>query len=380
VPPARGVFGQVPNSNAAPGTEGTVYGTAPTGVAVSQYADPNTFVGPDTNPEIDADDEIAFMASDAGGRAPQSAVTPPGIAQGDGERIARLAARAADYVDYEFRLASGDYRSTYLRADGPNPESSRIKTNSYTAGFSDRWIFDQLRIRAGDAGGEEILDGYKFGFAPGSCGRSEATFSDSEGAFVANIDGPVRAVRSYIGANSGPLTERTHYFYDRRHEIATDLRVHPITGALIYHDLGEAAIGMVFLNSRTGGGAPVDGVQDTINPAVPEWRLWTGEQGSLFAADRLSSSFAESFLAQASEFYLDDSTPDFQQCWGDQMAISRPVSTRRRRSPIPTPECRPPSSCGRRRSRSSPNPGWAPPRRDAGRGRSIRRSRSSSGW
>ena len=83
-------------------------------------------------------------------------------------------------------------------------------------------------IKNGTANGPDILDRHKALFAPGVCGRSEDTFDDGEGAFLANINGPVRAIRSYIGANSGPYTERTHIFYAQREDIVTDLRVHPI--------------------------------------------------------------------------------------------------------------------------------------------------------
>ncbi len=335
-------FGINPPNNTTAGVPGTVYGTQATGATASQYADPDTFVGADPDPDVDAGDEVVFMAADAGERAPRRAGTPGGVKASRGERVelsdplgggksfvylysSRGRARSAgeDYVSYDFELASGDYKTTYRRADGPNPESSRIRTDSYEAGFSDRWMFDDLRIRAGKASGAEILDGFKFSFAPGNCGRSEATFNDSEGAFVANVDGPVRAIRSYVGANSGPLTERTHYFYDSRHDITTDLRVHPVGGSLIYHDLNEAGIGMTFRNSENPGGVPVDGAADAIATGVAEWRMWSGGQGSLFAADRLESTFAESFMAQASEFYADDSTPDVQQCWGDALAIGQ---------------------------------------------------------
>ena len=61
--------------------------------------------------------------------------------------------------------------------------------------------------------------------------RSEDTFNDAEGAFIANKSGPVRAIRSYIGANSGPLTVRQHVFYERREDITTYLRVHAIPGS-----------------------------------------------------------------------------------------------------------------------------------------------------
>ena len=334
-------FGINPPNNGVAGTTGTVYGSQPTGVTALQYADPDTFVGPDPDDTLDADDEVAMMAADAGDDPGRG--DPRGVKPSSRERVevrdplddstsflflytaSGKSPKAApdDYVDYEFDLASGDYRSTYLRADGPNPETSTIRTASYNAAFSDRWMYDSLRIRAGKAGGSDILDGFKFSFAPGNCGRSEATFNDAEGAFVANIDGPVRAIRSYVGANSGPLTERTHYFYDSRHDITTDLRVHPVGGALIYHDLSEAGIGMTFRNSVNPAGVPVDGAADAISPAVAEWRMWAGNQGSLFAADRLESTFAESFMAQASEFYADDSTPDVQQCWGDQLALGQ---------------------------------------------------------
>ena len=40
------------------------------------YADAGTFTGADTNPNVDADDEIAFMARDTGLEAPSDAGVP----------------------------------------------------------------------------------------------------------------------------------------------------------------------------------------------------------------------------------------------------------------------------------------------------------------
>jgi hypothetical protein len=224
-----------------------------------------------------------------------------------------------DDVSYSFSLAAGDYRPAYKRADGPNPESSRIVTDAYAIGFSDRWFFDTLEL-----GGVDILDGFKFTFGPQSCGRSEATFNDAEGAFVANLDGPVRAIRSYVGANSGPLTQRTHIFYADRHELITDLRVHPVPGPLTYHDLSSAGIGMRYSNGAGGGEVTVDGAPDTVAATPAPWHMWSGSQGSLFAADRIESSFAEELMAGASTWYLDDSTPSPNvQCWGDAQALGQ---------------------------------------------------------
>ena len=100
----------------------------------------------------------------------------------------------------------------------------------------------------------DILDRAKAQFAPGNCGRSEDTFNDAEGAFIANKSGPVRAIRSYIGANSGPLTQREHIFYERREDIRTFLRVHAIPGIMDYFDYSPAASGMTYKNNVNTGG------------------------------------------------------------------------------------------------------------------------------
>ena len=111
-----------------------------------------------------------------------------------------------DYVVYNFTLDSAaDYKTTYNFADGPNPENSLAFSANYSYHFGDRWQDDELIITAGAATAVDILDRHKPMFAPGYCGRTEDTFNDAEGAFVINKSGPVRAIRSYIGANSGPL-------------------------------------------------------------------------------------------------------------------------------------------------------------------------------
>lgn len=345
-------FGTGPNQGRPrPGVGGTVYGTEPSGLTALQYADPGTFVGPDPDRRFDADDELTFMAADAGGRLKRPGrkrprgvrgarpveirISDPISARRRGSRRRgrslylfrssgkRRPSAGLDYVAYDFNLLSGDYRTTYQRADGPNPEASSVTTGRYTVGYSDRWSFDRLHIHSGSRVGPDILDGFKFGFGPGVCNRSEDTFNDAEGAFAANIDGPVRAIRSYVGANSGPRTQRTDFFYEDRHLIVTDLRVHAVPGPLIYHDLSQAGVGMTFRSSSSAAPVAVDGVPDDVSSEAAEWQLWSGTQGSLFAADRLESSVRERVLANAGLFYLDDSTPPYRQCWGDQQALAQ---------------------------------------------------------
>ena len=152
-------------------------------------------------------------------------------------------------MDYGFNLLSGNYKTTYKLQDGPNPENSTVTTPYYTDHFSDRWLNDQLRITTAGSSGVDILDRAKPQFGPGVCGRTEDTFDDAEGAFIANKSGPVRAIRSYIGANSGPLTQREHIFYERREDIRTYLRVHAIPGVMDYFDYAPAASGMTYKNN-----------------------------------------------------------------------------------------------------------------------------------
>ena len=61
--------------------------------------------------------------------------------------------------------------------------------------------------------------------------------------FVANRVGPVRAIRSWVGANSGPSTQRTVIAYPGREDIVSDLRVHQIPSVMDLWDYSDAAIG-----------------------------------------------------------------------------------------------------------------------------------------
>ncbi len=122
----------------------------------------------------------------------------------------------------------------------------------------------------------DILDRAKARLAPGNCGRSEDTFDAAEGAFIANKSGPVRAIRSYIGANSGPITQREHIFYERREDVRTFLRVHSVPGPLDYFDYSAAAIGMTYKNTNnTGRRARSTALPTPSRPARSPGRPWT---------------------------------------------------------------------------------------------------------
>jgi hypothetical protein len=319
---------------------GAVYNQAPNGARVLSYTDPGTFAGGDPNPNVDADDEIALMGIDAGVQAPAGS-NPPAVVAGSGSEL-RIHDTLGDptdayvylyrqtgnldqgagrsYVDYRFRLLSGDYKSTYGLSNGPNPEDSTVTTSFYTQHFSDRWADDVLKITAPGASGVDILDRHKDLFAPGNCTRSEDTFDAGEGAFIVNKSGPVRAIRSYVGANSGPLTERQHIFYQRREEITTYLRVHAIPGVLDFFDYSAAASGMAYRNSLNPGGVTVDGSPDALTAGKITWETVDGSQGGLSIAHRISTDIAG---LNWSSYYLDQKQPtgaSERQCTGDSAA------------------------------------------------------------
>jgi hypothetical protein len=129
----------------------------------------------------------------------------------------------------------------------------------------------------------------------------------------------VRGIRSYVGANSGPLTQRTHVMYRDREEIRTNLRVHAIPAIMDYLDYSSAAIGMTYQNSANGP-VTIDGVADAVSTAVPSWELVTGAQGSLMVVGQVNASFIPvggNLDTIADAFYLDQSNSPWQQCTGD---------------------------------------------------------------
>ena len=301
------------------------------------YTDTGTFTGPDSNSTLDSNDEVVFMARDAGGAAPPFAVEPFNVVPDSGlqltitdpldsggtgyvyvfESSSLDPGAGQSYVGYAFDLLSGDYMTTYDTAIGPNPEDTVVSTPYYSHHFSDRWIDDALSITAGSATGVDILDRHRNLLGLGSCGRSEDTFSDGEGAFVTNKSGPVRAIRSYVGANSGPLTQREHIFYERRQDMRTFLRVHEIGGLLDLFDYSPAASGMTYYDNLNTGGFTIDGIPETATTGPIVWQAVTGAQGAIAISINIETNI--SGFAYTS-YYLDDTTPPEAQCTGDAFA------------------------------------------------------------
>ncbi len=333
-------FGKIYNNPSA-----VFYGSVPANTSQLVYTGGNTWTGNDPNAKFDADDELVFMGRDTGVQAPNGSV-PAGAVAGTGVRVMvsdplipgaegfvylfRKASGSSlvqgakqHYVKYAFKLLSGGYKATYQTTNGPNPENSLVTGATYRHHFSDRWASDRIEITASGASAVDILDRHKALFSPGYCGRSEDTFDmpiagSVEGAFVTSKVGPVRAIRSYVGANSGPNTQRTHVFYDRREDVVTNLRVHAIPSILDFFDYSAAAIGMTYRNDLSPAGVTVDGNPDSLTAGVPSWEQLTGPQGTI---DQIGLVQTTGFTPTGvGGYYNDDSTPADTQCTGDAFA------------------------------------------------------------
>ena len=306
----------------------------PFGVTYVNYTDPNTWVGPDTDPTVDANDEIALMAKDAGVKL-TGAPDPPGTAGrgvevkitdplDGGEGYVYLFKQdgsldpgaGVQYVDYDFNLTSGNYKTTYKLNGGTspntgNPETSTVVTANYQRAFTDRWFDNDIRITRGAATGVDILDRHDDQFLrnEATCGRSQLTFRGGEGAFIVNKSGPVRAIRDFIGANSSPQSQRQHIFYESKEEINTFLRVHAIPGIIDFFDYSPAASGMVRRDpSNTSPGQTVDGVPD------PGWVSFGGTSGQEFWE---SMDGPQGALSMVHEFVTNNSDPTYSTSYAD---------------------------------------------------------------
>lgn len=319
-----------------------------------RYTDPDTWIGPDPNPTLDDDDEIAFMARDAGAQAPAGASGPGGTVGGSG-----LALRITDplngavgyvylfrsnghldpsagksYVNYQFNLLRGEYKSTFDHKGNPNgnPEDSFVETPYYRRGFTDRLSDWELRVKAGTATGVDILDrheviAFDHGAAPtdGGCIRDTYTYNTGEGAWISSISGPIRAIRNYVGTNSAPLGERMQIFYDTQEFGLWVRRVHPFYWSWDFFDYSDKAVGMRYRNSPNEANTAyvpmrIDGDPDAALPGAyllgqTTWEDVNGPQGGIAMVHQFTES---QYPDPTYDFvYLDDDRAPYGTCGGD---------------------------------------------------------------
>ena len=282
---------------------------------------------PDVVPGLDTNDELVFMASDAGPRAPAGAPLPAGIAAmkrvrivdpyragraryvyvmraGTGRRAPRPAFDATNgYVRYQpdadsntfvySQSSYGDYgnapKGAYVDANGtcltaPAAAKQRrpkdtawIRTPRYAFRYDGRWLMTQLRVaprRTPWSYGPDLVDQWKaraYQQRPGGtvpcCGYEDETVNWGGSSLLMGVrSGPVRVIRATWGADSGTNVVRTEAFYRDEIRQASYLRVHPITpgdGIYAQWDYNATKVSRYY-NPYVPDGVRIDGLSDEV--------------------------------------------------------------------------------------------------------------------
>ncbi|MCU1487345.1 MAG: S-layer y protein [Actinomycetia bacterium] len=276
----------------------------------------------DPVPTLDDDDEIAFMASDAGGQAPAGAAKPKGatdrqeVALADPLRPGAVAyvylflsptrPKTASYVRYQRDADSDQWidKGTFADSDpeklgtsntsyGPNLEGSvcdadgtvrastdrfprdgvTVSTGAYRWHASGRWMIRSLQVANRGRYGLDLIDRWKgraFQQSPDSS-VSLVGFEDEQVNWEANSAllgervGPVRAIREVWGADSGTNVTKTETFYRDAVAYRYHLRVHPIPPDGLYTSWDyNHGVATRYFNALKPEGVAIDGQPDDV--------------------------------------------------------------------------------------------------------------------
>lgn len=277
---------------------------------------------------LDDNDELVFMASDAGPEAPANAPLPNGVEQVRAVRLndpsdalatptfvyimqagdqGPAPAFTADngYVSYKRDAISDTYEKSessydgygnartgiYCDADGnivrkedgtPDIQRRRprdyasIKTPRYSFRYDGRWLMTELKVSDdhGATYGPDLVDRWKaraFAQDPGSetpcCGfEEEDTNWGGSSTLLGERVGPVRAIRETWGADSGTNVIRRETFYRDEIRFKNWLRVHVIPPLDGIYAQWDFNAGRVtrFYNGEHEDGVAIDGRNDEM--------------------------------------------------------------------------------------------------------------------
>jgi len=221
---------------------------------------------------LDGDDEVAFMARDAGDRAPDTEVWVPGA---DDLRVeVRLRDPLSGNVGWVYLftspgLADEDPTFSYVSYMAPDPETgiADLETPTYRIGFEGRWLLTRLEVGAGP----DLLDRLKvrgYGLVGEQTEQGYEETSHMLGAYA----GKVRAVREIQGAASGPLTTVEDIFYRDSWLRNNHLRVHLMPDVWVFLDYLPPPAPGRYYSETVPAGAPIDGVPDPPpSESLPSW-------------------------------------------------------------------------------------------------------------
>ena len=284
--------------------------------------DANGMFVPNGDGLLGGEDELAFMASNAGAFEADPILSTPG-GDVDPIYILTLTDPLTNEQAWAYLYTSPDLAQTftedYVHYDAGN---DRITSPGlYSVGFNATGSFrDYLTL----GGGGDILDRDKV--------RLDATFISipftvTEDAITKDgvhaIDGPVRVTRvvtSTVSLGNTAVTGiGTAFFYGnviiQPSSLTTPASPVIVTKLRSSIDFNSAATGVTYFDANNPAGVTIDGVADSFDPdPAAEWQEATGTGGTIITVLDIPDS-----LPGTSTYYKDDSTPDTGDT-GDQMS------------------------------------------------------------
>ncbi|MCW2679738.1 MAG: hypothetical protein JWM62_1139 [Frankiales bacterium] len=271
---------------------------------------------------LDSNDEVVFMARDAGGQAPAEALRPHGttgvkqvtvvdpltqqtsylyVMQGlapsftadtgyvryTRDAIAGTFEKSESSYDNYGNAATGPYcdaaGNVVRKADGsPDVQRRRprdyatVETDRYRYRYDGRWLMTDVRVKEDQATtyGADLVDRWKArAFQQDAesetpcCGyEEEDTNWGGSSTLLGERSGPVRTVRETWGADSGTNVIRRETFYRDDMVMKTWLRVHvipPLDGIYAQWDY-NAGVMTKHYNPNIPAGVAVDGQNDEV--------------------------------------------------------------------------------------------------------------------
>ncbi|HET6404281.1 MAG TPA: hypothetical protein VFH78_06510 [Candidatus Thermoplasmatota archaeon] len=268
---------------------------------------------PDPVPGFDSDDELVFLAGDAGARAPAHAglleveLLDPLTGARRYAYVGRAApvafeplvtyARDADadlYVQSNHGGYGGAPGGTCFPGDGVDApwgtpracdhrrpkDSAWVTAQTYRFHYAGRWKLDAIHAREGDGWGPDLVDRWKgraFQQREGNAldigGFEDENDWTRSSVTLGERVGPIRVLRETWGADSGTHVTRLDAFYPTFFSQVYRLRVHPVPpdGIYAFWDHTAGAVDTYYTAYRPEG-VPIDGVNDEAYGTNSEWQ------------------------------------------------------------------------------------------------------------
>ena len=189
------------------------------------------------------------------------------------------------YVDYDFQLLSGAYKTTYKLQDGPNPENTTVTTPFYVDHFSDRWLNDQIQrqgrqrvARSTSSTAPRPRSARASAGAPRTPSTTPRARSSPTGSARCGRSAPTSAptaARSPSASTSSTSSARTS---------ARSCACTRSPGRGTSSTTRRRPIGMTYRNNLNTGGVRIDGTPDTPTDGALTWETVDGPQGGLSMA------------------------------------------------------------------------------------------------